>query len=204
MSVNQSRASRERALVAEVEVRLQEAERGLAELRAEMDTSASEGDAFAAAGVAFAGELRDLLGEAPPAVDAVRRAARLAVAEQAWEQRLGELLDTRDVVDLLGVSKQRVSKLASERRLIALPQAGRPRFPAWQFAVASGEDRDCLAAAHRSLVDTGGLSPWSAASWFQAANPELDGDDPVGFLRAGGERRLVLTAAERDARRAGQ
>lgn len=204
MSDKRARAPRGRHLVAEVESRLHEAEQRLADLRAEMEAPADEVDAFNAAGIAFADELRELLGGTPPASGAVRRAARLAVAEQAWEQRLGELLDTRDVVDILGVSKQRVSRLVVEHRLIAIPQAGRPRFPAWQFAVPPGEARDCLAVAHRALVETGGLSPWSAASWFQADHPELDGDDPVGFLRAGGEHRWVLRAAERDAHRAAQ
>lgn len=190
--------------MADVESRLHEAERGLADLRAEIDEGAPEGDAFDAAGDAFAQELRELLGQTPPASGAVRRAARLAVAEQAWEQRLGELLDTRDVVEIIGVSRQRVSRLVADRRLIALPQGGRPRFPAWQFAVATGEDRDCLATAHRTLVDAGGLSPWSAAAWFQAEHPELDGEDPVGFLRSGGERQRLLVAAQRDAQRVGQ
>ena len=204
MSVNPSHARRTKQLMAEVESRLQDAERGLADLRAEMDSAAVAADAFDAAGDAFAQELRDLLGETPPASGAVHRAARLAVAEQAWEQRLGDLLETRDVVEVLGVSRQRVSRLVAGRRLITLPQSDRPRFPAWQFAVASGEDRDCLAAAHRLLVESGGLSPWSAAAWFQAEHPELDGKDPVGFVRSGGERQRLLSAAERDAQRAGQ
>lgn len=204
MGVNDKRAQRAERLVADVEGNLREAERGLADLRSEIDEPGTGGDAFATAGVAFADELRDLLGDTPPASGAVRRAARLAVAEQAWEQRLGELLDTRDVVDLLGVSKQRVSRLVAEHRLIAIPQAGRPRFPAWQFVVASGDGRACLAAAHRALVETGGLSPWSAASWLQGGHPELEGEDPVGFLRAGGEHGRLLRAAQRDAQRAGQ
>ncbi|MDQ3607444.1 MAG: helix-turn-helix domain-containing protein, partial [Actinomycetota bacterium] len=119
--------------MADVESRLHEAEQGLADLRAEIGEGAPEGDAFDAVGDAFAQELRELLGQTPPASGAVRRAARLAVAEQAWEQRLGELLDTRDVVEIIGVSRQRVSRLVADRRLIALPQGGRPRFPAWQF-----------------------------------------------------------------------
>lgn len=204
MSDNSVRDRREAQLVDEVQSRLREAERGLADLRAQINRSRSEDDVFAAAGAAFADELRGLLSDAPPATAAVRRAARLAVAEQAWEERLGELLDTRDVVDVLGVSRQRVSKLVAEHRLIALPHAGRPRFPAWQFAAPSGEARDLLAASHQALVDTGGLSPWSAASWFQAGHPELDGEDPVGFLRAGGEHGRILRAAERDAQRTRQ
>jgi hypothetical protein len=161
-------------------------------------------DPFGAVGEIFADELRALLGDALPDPGAVRRAARLAVAEQAWSQRLGSLLETRDVVDLLAVSKQRVSTLAREHRLIALPQGGRQRFPAWQFAASKPQDRECLATAHRQLVQVGALSPWTAASWFQQDHPELEGRDPVGFLLETGTRTRLLTVAGRDAERLAQ
>jgi hypothetical protein len=161
-------------------------------------------DPYGVAGEIFAEELRSLLGDALPDPGVARRAARLAVAEQAWAARLGRLLDTRDVVDLLKVSKQRVSTLARDHRLIALSQGGRLRFPAWQFAVREAGDREGLAAAHRQLVESGGLSPWSAASWFQGGHAELDGKDPVEFLRTGGNRERLLTVARRDADRLAQ
>lgn len=161
-------------------------------------------DPFGAVGEIFADELRTLLGDALPDPGAARRAARLAVAEQAWSQRLGSLLDTRDVVDLLDVSKQRVSTLAREHRLIALPQGGRQRFPAWQFAASEPQDRECLAAAHRQLVAVGALSPWTAASWFQQGHPELEGHDPVTFLRESRDRTRLLAVAGRDAERLAQ
>jgi hypothetical protein len=161
-------------------------------------------DPFGAVGEIFADELRTLLGDAPPDPGAVRRAARLAVADQAWSQRLGSLLETRDVMELLDVSKQRVSALARDRRLIALPQGGRQRFPAWQFAASDPQDRECLAAAHRQLVDVGAVSPWTAASWFQQVHPELEGRDPVTYLRMGGDRDRLLRVAGRDADRLAQ
>jgi hypothetical protein len=191
-------------LVVGLESKLEAAEQQLAELRDEITDSPSADDPFAVVGAIFADELRVLLGDARPDPGAARRAARLALAEQAWEQRLGQLLETRDVVELLKISKQRISALAREHRLIALPQAGRSRFPAWQFTLADANDRACLAAAHHRLVDTGHLSPWSAASWFQAPHPELGGQDPVSFLRAGGDQGRILQTASRDAERAGQ
>jgi len=155
-------------------------------------------------GQVFAAEVRALVGDALPDSGAVRRAARLAVAEQAWSARLGTLLESRDVVEILGVSKQRVSRLARDHRLIALPQGGRMRFPAWQFAAADAGDREALAAAHRELVDGGALSPWAAASWFREEHSELDGSDPVTFVRQGGARSRLLDAARRDAARLAQ
>ena len=182
------------------------------ELSSDLDTIRTKVDALGAqvaapadeVGLIFAAEVRALVGDALPDPSAVRRAARLAVAEQAWTARLGTLLESRDVVELLEVSKQRVSTLAREHRLIALPQGGRMRFPAWQFAATETSDRETLAAAHRELVDTGALSPWAAASWFGEEHPELDGRDPVAFLRQGGARSRLLDVARRNAARLAQ
>jgi hypothetical protein len=193
MDVNHSEAE---ALAEELNADLDALKDKIQALSAEI-AEAPEGDV----GRVFADEVRALVGDAVPDPAAVRRAARLAVAEQAWTDRLGTLLETRDVVELLGVSKQRVSTLARDHRLIALPQAGRLRFPAWQFAATDPQAREALAAAHHELVSTGVVSPWTAASWFQQRHPELDARDPVSFVREGGDRAHLLAVAGRDAAR---
>lgn len=155
--------------------------------------------------VAFASELRGLVRGPLPSVGAVRRAARLALAEQAWEERLGELIEARDVSELLGVSRQRVSRMVTEGRLIALPKGSRGhRFPVWQFADLGRGSRADLATAHDVLVSEGNISPWSAASWFITEHPELEGQDPIRFLREGGDPSRLQEVAERDAARAAQ
>jgi len=189
-------------LVDAAAMKLQDLERDLEELRTRVAEPTAAPDAFGVVAEVFADELRSLLGETLPDTAAVRRAARLAVAQQAWEQRLGELWETKDVVAVLGISKQRVSTLAIEHRLIALTQEGRPRFPAWQFAGTSSKDRSCLAKAHRLLVEDGHIDPWSAASWFLSGHPELEGRDPVDWVHDGDDHDRLLTAAERDAARA--
>jgi hypothetical protein len=73
------------------------------------------------AGDAVAAELRSRLGDAPPDAGAVRRAARLAAAEQRGRSGSGRFWGTGDVVAALGVSKQRVSALAKAHRLIVVP-----------------------------------------------------------------------------------
>jgi hypothetical protein len=161
-------------------------------------------EAFERVAKVFTAELKTLLGEAPPDDDAVRRAARQAFAEHAWEQRLGTLMDVNDVVGLLEVSRQHVNAMAQQERLISLSQDGRRRFPAWQFAGTTTAQRRCLAAAHHELVAQGGLSPWTAASWMQTDHPELDDQDPVTFLRNGGQCDRLSTVAGRDAARAAQ
>ncbi len=152
----------------------------------------------------FGDEMRSLLGDALPDEGAVRRAARLAFAEHAWRLRLGDTLETADVMDVLGVSRQRVSRLVSERRLIALSQQGRWRFPAWQFAIDRRDARERLAAAHAALVETGHLSAWAAASWCVTDHPELEGLDPAGWLRDGRDGEAVAKVAAKDAARLAQ
>ncbi len=109
-------------------------------------SSSSRGRSRHPAGDVFDDELRSLLGDdVSPDLAVARRAARWALAEQAWEQRLEAIWDAKDVARALNVSKQRVSVLVRKHRLIALPQNGRLRFPVWQFAGLDGADRACLA-----------------------------------------------------------
>lgn len=192
------------ALVDDLAAKLAALERDVADLRVELAEGSAGDDPLAEAGEEFAAELRSLLGDASIDRAVVRRAARLAAAEQAWVARLGQMWDTADVVSVLGVSKQRVSTLVKERRLIALSRGGRLDFPAWQFAGTDAEDRAYLAQAHEKLVSEGAIDPWSAASWLLAPHPELDDRDPVDWLRHGGEWQRVLAAAGRDAARAAQ
>lgn len=174
----------------------------MAAIRAHIASLAQRDAPSNAAVRAFAEELDDLLQGEAPDPDSVRRAARLALAQQAWEQRLGTLLETRDVMELLGVSRQRVSALAKDHRVIALPEQGRLRFPAWQFADIDARDRLCLATAHTTLVDVGGISPWSAAAWFRTPHPELENRDPIAWLSDDRDRDQLQLVAHRDAARA--
>jgi len=162
----------------------------------------SEQTSIEEVGQLFAGEVQGLLGTELPDPETVRRAARLAVAEHAWQQRLGTLLETKDVVELLRISRQRVSALASKQRLVVLSGAGRLLFPAVQFAGTTAEQRSALAKAHNVLVTVGGIDPWSAASWLITNHPELDEHDPISWLRSGGNAPQLLTVAHRDAARA--
>lgn len=191
-------------LVDDLAAKLVALERDIEDLRVELSESPARDDPVGVAAETFASELRALLGDTVIDPGAVRRAARLAASEQAWVQRLGGTWGTSEVMTVLGVSKQRISTLVKQRRLIALPRGGRVDFPAWQFAGTDSEDRLCLARAHLALVEEGGIDPWSAASWFLAGHPELDDRDPVAWLRGGGDPEPVLRAARRDAARAAQ
>lgn len=151
----------------------------------------------------FAAEVAALVDDQDLDDEVIRRAARLAVAEQAWQQRLGTLLQTRDVVELLGVSRQRVSTLAGEHRLIALAtERSGIRYPAWQFKLTPVQ-RARAATAHRLLVDEGHVSPWTAASWLMTRHEDIDAGDPAAAIAAG-DVEQVLAAARRDAWRLSQ
>lgn len=146
----------------------------------------------------FASEVRILAGQDDVDEQTVRRAARIAVAENAWRRHLGTLLRARDVAELLGVTKQRVSALTTAGRLIALhAQDGSIGYPAWQFA--DGHAWEPLVVSFRALSRTG--SEWSAASWCVTPHPELETKSPVQWLATGRSGEVLVEVAKRDAGR---
>lgn len=172
-----------------------------AELLREMRAVARAGTPPTALGTVFASEIHDLLGEDDLDEETVRRAARLAVADRAWQRRVGDFFQTRDVVEVLGVSRQRVGTLAAAGRLVSLQtDSGAVRYPAWQFNLTPAQ-REMVARVHGVLVNDGHLSPWTAASWLVSPHPEVDAPDPVAAIQSGGPEQ-VLIAARRDAARA--
>ncbi len=146
----------------------------------------------------FRDELERLVGECEIDPDIVDRAARIAAADQSWRDGLELLLDDEDVARLLKLSKGSVAELADSDELIVLTAPdGSARYPAYQFH--DGMSSPSLARAHRVLVDSGYVSPWSASSWARTSHPELESRSPAQWA---GERRddaLLLLVAERDA-----
>jgi hypothetical protein len=127
-----------------------------------------------------------------------RRGALLSVAEIAWQDTLGPLLDTPQARQLLDVSRQRVHELAGARRLIVLrDRSGRLRFPVFQFRDAEPDAR--MVEAFWLLAEY--VSDWTAASWMVTPSQALDGASPVTWLRDGGDPELVRALAGQDAER---
>lgn len=114
--------------------------------------------------------------------------ARLLDASMAWGEHLGPVYDVRGVQEILGVTKQAVSK----RRLLALTtSSGRVVYPAFQFTargVVPGLP-EVVAMLDDSLV-----SPWTVASWLVSPSTELDSAAPIEVL-ASGETGPVLALA---------
>ncbi len=144
---------------------------------------------------AFAEELalRDPDGTAARAIPdptsvAEQAVARVLLASHAWTELLGPLYDVRGVMQVLGVTKQAVSK----RHLLALTTgSGRVVYPAFQFT--GGTVVPGLPSV-LALLTPDVVSPWTLGAWLASPADELDGDRPIDVLAAG-ETAPVLALA---------
>jgi hypothetical protein len=134
-------------------------------------------------------------------VEAGRRAVHLAIAPFLWDEKLGQMLDTGEVTDRLGVSRQAVAKAVDAGRLIALPAGKTRRFPIWQFSFTDHlEIRPQVAelvAAFREVYPE--VHPLQIAGWARTPQPELDGISPEVWLDEAGDLEPALVAARRTA-----
>lgn len=136
---------------------------------------------------------------APAAVELVTHDDPLADARLRWvrdRERLlhaeGTPLTTRQVMEILGVTRQAVARARQDGRLVALPLGtGRYVYPSWQFG-PSGPVKG-LRELQRAL-DDGDAGPWTLTAFVLAPNSRLDGDTPLNVLRRG-EVESVLNAA---------
>jgi hypothetical protein len=148
-------------------------------------------------------EIARLVGPQAPDIQTLERAARIVASEQSWRRSLGVLLDEDDVARLLNVDRRRVGELVDGDELIVLTKRdGAHQFPAYQFQ--GGATTAILARVHRTLVDRGHLSPWSAASWVRSSPPDLESRSPAQWAAEGREEDRLLLVAERDAARLAQ
>jgi hypothetical protein len=185
------------AAVHEALEQLEAARHALAHADAELRILALHEEASAV----FAETLSEVLGNRPLAVKDARRAALTAAAGAVWEDAVGPLLSSEQVRELANVSRQRVAQLASDGQLIVLEeQSGTRRYPAWQFG-PRGRPLAPLVAAHRTLVEEGHMSGWSAASWCTHPHGELDGRSPRDWATAGEDPERLALVARRDAAR---
>ena len=132
--------------------------------------------------------------------DAVRRAALLSVASMVWEDELGPLLTSAQVSELIGgVSRQRVSELLGQHRLIGLrDRSGRLHFPAFQFS--DGQPVPALVDAFWAIAEH--ASDWTAAGWCVSADPDaLEGESPAQWAKAGRDAERLARVARQDAAR---
>lgn len=101
-------------------------------------------------------------------------------------------LSVAQVAALLGTSRQTPHDRVRARTLLAVPDGGRLRFPAWQFD-ANGPDGviEGLPAVLRALR----VGALAAVRWLTRPSAVLDRRTPLAALRAGEVDRVVAEAA---------
>ena len=135
-----------------------------------------------------------------------RRAAEQVLAAARWSQVVGDRLDTTQVAQLLGVTRQALAKRQQTGSLLGLPGDGTTWYPTWQLDTDEGrirpEVRDVLGAFRDRLDD---IDPLAVAAWATTPQDEdLAGDTPAQWLRAGRDADQLRHAAERAASRLGR
>jgi hypothetical protein len=125
-----------------------------------------------------------------PAEEKLNR-ARLRGMERIMELRKAAepVLETGEVCDLLGVSRETIRKKVDTRKLLALPKGNDRVFPGFQFhegAVLPGFSEALNA------LDTD--SPFTALAFFLSKNADFDGKSALEMLQTG-ETEPVLSEA---------
>ncbi len=152
------------------------------------------------AAASFKATLRELglSGDEPELGDAARlgqRAALAAAAGALWQRQLGPLLDMRQAQQMLGVrSRQAVHDLIQRRRVLGLATEDRRTLvPVFQFSEA-GRPYEAIPLILRVFGEAEATG-WTVGSWITTPNPELGGETPIGWIRAGCNLEDVLDAA---------
>src|ERR687887_1218322 len=152
------------------------------------------------AAASFKATLRELglSGEEPELGDAARlgqRAALVAAAGALWQRQLGPLLEMRQAQQLLGVrSRQAVHDLIQRCRLLALTtEDRRTLIPVFQFTEA-GRPYEAVPPLLRIFAEAEATG-WTTASWFTTPSPDLDGQTPIAWIKAGRDLESVADAA---------
>lgn len=136
------------------------------------------------------------------AAEVGRRAALLVGRASAWREHLGQLLDVRQAMDLLGVtSRQAVYDLAARHRVLGLPRhRGGMAFPAFQFDAATGRPYEVLPGL-LAAFSAAGVDPYTVATWLATGQDELDGRSPASCLHDPAASAALRAAAGRIATR---
>ncbi len=136
--------------------------------------------------------------EQPAAIGLLERDDPLADARLRWirdRQRLlfteGRPLTSKEVEQLLGVSRQAVAKARAQGRLVGLPTGRRTYvYPSWQLG-RSGP----LAGLRELRKALGEEDPWTLTAFVVGANERLGGETPLAVLRRGDVGSALLAAA---------
>jgi hypothetical protein len=138
--------------------------------------------------------------DAGDAAEVGRRAALLVGGATAWREHLGELLDLRQVIDVLGVTtRQAVYDLVARHRLLGLPrQGGGMAFPAFQFNADSGRPYDVMPSVLCQFA-AAEVDPYTVATWLATRQEDLDGRSPASLFADPAAAEQIRAASKRAA-----
>jgi len=135
------------------------------------------------------------------------RAAAQVVSAARWSQVVGDRLDTTQVAQLLGVSRQALAKRQQSGSLLGLPGDGTTWYPTWQFDLENTTIRPAVRDVIGAFRDRLGndTEPLLIASWaLTPQHEDLAGETPARWLQAGRDLDQLRQAAERAAARLAQ
>ena len=135
------------------------------------------------------------------------RAAEEAIASARWSRLVGDRIDTTEAAELLGVTRQALSKRQTSGSLLGLPGRGTTWYPTWQLDINKkeirSEVRHIIGAFRDSLGEE--ADPFLIASWASTAQHEdLDGLSPAEWLAQDNNPEDLRQAAQRTAERLAQ
>lgn len=150
---------------------------------------------------------RDRLMEAMRNIDSeehARQVARRIESVLPGEDRVaaavGPVLDTADLVEWLGVTKQAIHNRARRHDLLALMTSdGHVVYPDWQFD-DDGTTRRGVADAVKALTKAG-MDPWTQAVWFRGPSSAFEEMSAAQWLTEGRAPAVVVREAHRRAHR---
>lgn len=187
------RRSPERRAVAVLLKVLERLELTPAEMRHLADAMSGERGAVQPHSRAERAAAQRIAGPAPSPAESAEIEVR-ALKRYFGERRrlLDGSLSVDEVAALLGTSRQTPHDRAKARTLLAVPDGGRLRFPAWQFD-PDGPDGviEGLPAVLRALR----ISALAAMRWLTRPSAVLDKRTPLAALRSGDVDRVVAEAA---------
>lgn len=135
------------------------------------------------------------------------RAAEEAIASARWSRLVGDRIDTSEAAELLGVTRQALSKRQISGSLLGLPGRGTTWYPTWQLDIEKKEIRPEVRHIIGAFRDSLGkeADPFLIASWASTAQHEdLDGLSPAEWLAQGNNPEDLRRAAQRTAERLAQ
>jgi len=135
------------------------------------------------------------------------KAAEEAIASARWSRLVGDRIDTSEAAELLGVTRQALSKRQTSGSLLGLPGRGTTWYPTWQLDIDKkairSEVRHIIGAFRDSLGKE--ADPFLIASWASTAQHEdLGGLSPAEWLAQGNDLDDLRQAAQRTAERLAQ